>query len=491
MACRDIMWQADCLHLNYKHLRLTMKNLKRHSGFYSILAAIAVFATLSMISCQDSPPQIISGDSEGVYAFTNVNVVPMNDEVILENQNVVVQDGIITIIGPAAEVDVPAGVQQIDGTGRYLMPGLAEMHGHIPGPNNPQYAKDVLFLYISNGVTTVRNMAGHPYHLELRERVNNNEIAGPAIFAASPWLSPNNISEPSEAEAVVRGYKEAGFDLMKMGSISLESYRAVAEIAHEIGLPFAGHIPPEVMLVNALNYRQASIDHLDRYVEFLAENHPEYPNRSLGFFGSGVVDLIDESRIAEAVELTIEAGTWNIPTLSLVEHLESPVPAEEMAQWPEMRYLPASVIEGWVESKHNFQARDDFQPEAAQRLVMVRQILTKELHDRGAPIVLGSDAPQFFNVPGFSIHHELEMMVATGLTPYQVLVTGTRNAGIYFDMEDVFGTVEEGRRADLILLNSNPLENIGNVRDQEGVMVRGVWWSKDQIAERLEEIANR
>jgi imidazolonepropionase-like amidohydrolase len=456
-----------------------------------LILLTAILSLFSLVSCQDSPPQTISGEAPGVYAFTGVNVLPMNQEVVHENQTVLVQNGRISVIGLSSEVDVPAGTYVIDGSGKYLMPGLAEMHGHIPGPNNPQYAKDVLFLYISNGVTTVRNMAGHPYHLELRERVNNNELAGPAIFAASPWLSPNNISEPADADAVVRGYKEAGFDLMKMGTLSLESYKAMAETAHEIGLPFAGHIPEEVMLVNALNYRQASIDHFDRYVEFLAENHPEYPGRSLGFFGSGVVDLADENRIAEAIELTIEAGTWNVPTLSLVEHLESPVPAEEMARWPEMKYMPSNVIEGWVESKHNFQARDDFQPDAARRLVELRQKLTKELHDSGAPIVLGSDAPQFFNVPGFSIHHEMEMMVAAGLTPYQVLVTGTRNAGIYFDMEDEFGTVEEGLRADLILLNSNPFENIGNVRDPEGVMVRGVWWPREKIMERLDEIEAR
>ena len=463
------------------------------SRFPAILLLItALFTTVSLVACQDSPPpQLIMSEMPGFYAFINVNVVPMNEEVILENQTVVVQDGRIAVIGPADEIEVPAGALQITASGKYLMPGLAEMHGHIPGPNNPQYAKDVLFLYISNGVTTVRNMAGHPYHLELRERVLNNEIAGPMIFAASPWLSPNNIAEPADADAVVRGYKEAGFDLMKMGSMSLESYEAMAETAHEIGLPFAGHIPQEVMLENALRLRQASIDHYDRYVEFLAENHPEYPNRSLGFFGSGVVDLVDESRISEAVQLTIEAGTWNVPTLSLVEHLESPVAAEEMARWPEMQYMPANIVEGWVESKHNFQSRDDFQPEAARRLVELRQKLTKELHDRGALLVLGSDAPQFFNVPGFSIHHELEMMVATGLTPYQVLVTGTRNAGIYFNMEQEFGTVEEGRRADLILLNSNPLENISNVRNQEGVMVHGLWWPKAIITERLEEIAAR
>ncbi|MCC5940157.1 MAG: amidohydrolase family protein [Balneolaceae bacterium] len=453
------------------------------------LLLILLFAVFT--ACSDPEPQTISLENGSLTAFTGANVLPMTDEVVLENQTVIIQDGRISVIGDTGEVEIPDGAEVIDATGKYLMPGLAEMHGHVPGPNNRQYAKDVLFLYISNGVTTVRNMAGHPYHLELRDRVDNGELAGPMLFAASPWLSPNNISEPAEAEDVVRGYKEAGFDLMKIGSISLESYRAMAEVAHEIDLPFAGHIPEEVGLVNALEARQASIDHLDRYVEFLVADNPEAESVSPGFFGSGVIDYVDEERIDEAIRLTIEAGTWNVPTLSLVEHLESPESPEDMIRWPEMRYMPQSVLDGWVESKHNFQARDDFQPDAARKLVELRQKLTKELHDAGALIALGSDAPQFFNVPGFSIHHELRMMVDTGLTPYEVLVTGTRNAGIYFDMADEFGTLEEGRQADIIVLNANPFNDIEHVRNQYGVMVRGVWWSRDVITQRLEEIAAR
>jgi imidazolonepropionase-like amidohydrolase len=160
-----------------------------------------------------------------------------------------------------------------------------------------------------------------------------------------------------------------------------------------------------------------------------------------------------------------------------------------MAARPEMQYLPESIIEGWVESKHNYQAREDFQPDAAQRLVELRRELTKALHDAGAPIALGSDAPQFFNVPGFSIHPEMEMMVGSGLTPYEVLVTGTRNPAILLGTPDDFGTIEVGRRADLILLEANPLEDIANVRRRAGVMVRGNWLSESEIQERLAELA--
>lgn len=455
--------------------------------FYSLICLITVTSFLLVGFNTDKSGEI---NNSGVYAFTDVNVVPMDEEQILENYTVIVRDGRISSVAPSDDAQIPDNAEQIDGSDKYLMPGLAEMHGHIPGSDNPQYTEDVLFLYISNGVTTVRNMAGNPYHIELREKVKNGEVLGPTIFAATPWLSSNTIPEPGDAERVVRDFKEAGYDHIKIGSIPLDTYRAVAESAHEVDLPFAGHIPEEVGLVNALEARQKSIDHYDRYVEFLVPDDADWDGNNPGFFGSAVVHMIDEDRIAESVDRTLEAGTWNVPTLSLVEHLASAEAPEEMANWPEMKYMPANVVEGWVESKHDYQERDDFQPDAANRLVEIRQKLTKELHDNGAPIALGSDAPQFFNVPGFSIHHEMEMMVATGLTPYEVLVTGTKNPAIYFDTPEEFGTVQENRRADLILLNDNPLQDIANVRDRAGVMVRGEWWPEEEIQDRLNQIAN-
>jgi cytosine/adenosine deaminase-related metal-dependent hydrolase len=444
---------------------------------------------LFVISCDDSDTVQETESTDNGIAFVNVNVIPMDHEGVLEGYTVLVRDDRITEVGPYEEVSVPSGAEIIEGDGRYLMPGLAEMHGHIPGPDNPEYAEGVLFLYVSNGVTLVRNMAGHPYHLELIEQVENGEITGPTIFAASPWMSPQQAATPEEVDQLVREHHEAGFDLMKMGSISLEVYEQMAETAHEVGIPFAGHIPEEVGLIRALEARQASIDHYDRYVEFLVPEDADWGDRSAGFFGSGVVDLADTDRIPLAVERTIEAGTWNVPTLSLVEHLADPTPGEEMIQWPEMQYMPRNVLDGWVESKQNFQARDDFQPDAAQRLVEIRQMLTRELIDQGAPVALGSDAPQFFNVPGFSIHHEMRMMVDAGLTPYEVLVTGTRNPAIYFETPDEFGTVETNRRADLILLEANPLEDIGNVQQRVGVMVRGEWMPEEEIQQRLQQIA--
>lgn len=426
---------------------------------------------------------------ETPVAFVGVNVITMESEAVLANQTVIIRDGKIASIGPHG-AEVPEGTMKIDGQGRWLMPGLTEMHGHVPGPDNPAYLQDMLFLYVANGVTTVRNMQGQPSHLALRDRIAAGEIKGPNIYTASPWLHPDVAGTPPQARQAVRDYKAAGYDLIKIGSIPAPAYQAMAEVAHEVGLPFGGHIPADVGLVGALNARQASIDHLDRYVEFLV---PEGSGagRDSGFFGSGWIDLADERRIPDAVQRTVAAATWTVPTLSLVEHLASAEAPEKMIEWPEMRYMPRSIIDGWAHAKRKQQADPSFQPSAAAKLVELRRKLLHSLHEAGAPIALGSDAPQFFNVPGFSIHHEMRMMAAAGLSPYEVLVTGTRNPARYFGASEAFGTIAPGKRADLILLEANPLVDLANMRRLAGVMVRGEWNSKRDIQTQLDAIAAR
>lgn len=459
------------------------------------LRGASSFVLVLLYGCSDGTVERAAdapaaANASSTIAFVGANVLPMDREVVLAEHTVLVRDDRIVEVGPTADIDVPEGAQRIDARGHWLMPGLAEMHGHVPGPNDEAYAEDVLFLYVSNGVTTVRNMAGHEYHLRLRDRIAAGDLVGPTLFAASPWLSDDRAGTPEAAAQAVRDYQAAGFDLIKIGSIPRDAYVQMARTAHEVGMPFGGHIPHGVGLETALEARQTSIDHFDRYAEFLVREGASIAGRDLRNFGSGLADLLDDGRIPEAVALTLEAGTWNVPTLSLIEHLASPEPAEKMIEWPEMRYMPKKVRDNWVAIKRDATSRDTFTADA-QRLVEVRRKLLKALHEAGAPIALGSDAPQYFNVPGFSIHHEMKMMVDAGLTPYEVLATGTEAAARYFDMTEEFGTIAAGRRADLILLEENPFEDIGNVRERVGVMVRGQWWPEAQVQERLERIAER
>lgn len=444
--------------------------------------AFALLAIMSPAYGQDPVPSF--------YVFQNVNVIPMDTKRVLEAQTVVVRNGRIESVQASGE-PVPQDAALIQGENRYLMPGLAEMHGHIPSGDDPQYAKDILFLYIANGVTFVRGMAGHSYHIQLREQLEAGELDGPTIIAAGPWLGQSNAGSKRETRKTVRQHHKEGFDLLKVGSLPAKNYPHMVDEAKKLGMPFAGHIPEGVTLEQALDAGQASIDHLDRYIEYLVPEDADLEDRESGFFGSGLIDLVDMDRIPAAVEITREAGTWNVPTLSLVEHLASGESPEDMIQWPEMQYMPDHILTEWVKAKRDFNARDDFKPDAAQRLVQVRRQLLKALHDGGAPIALGSDSPQFFNVPGFSIHHEMAMMVAAGLSPYQVLVTGTRNPADYLETPNEFGQVAAGHRADLILLDGNPLEDIGQLRNRAGVMVRGQWLPEGEIQRRLKTIAQR
>ncbi len=467
---------------------------------FSRRAIIAAWLALAVLllppSLKGSPQQIPSP-----VVFTGVNVLPMDDEVILENHTVIVRGERIEALAPDGQIAVPPDATVIVGAGRYLMPGLTEMHAHIPGPperaerfpgpHDPQGVEDVLFLFVANGVTTARGMIGDPYHLELRQRVAVGEVLGPTLYTAGMGLFHQNVPDPEAAERVVREQHAAGYDFLKVFSITPEAYARMAATAHELGIPFAGHIPAEVGLEGALKHRQLTIDHLDRYAEFLVREDADIGDREAGFFGSGLVDLIDPERIPLAAERTREAGVWNVPTQTLLDNLASAESAADMAAWPEMRYLPEDMVATWVDYKDNLQAQPYFQPEAAQRLVEIRRELIRALHDGGAMLALGSDAPQFFNVPGFSVHGELASLVASGLTPFEALVTGTRNAATVLGAPGEFGTIGAGRRADLVLLDDNPLLDIANTRRIAGVMVRGQWLAATDIEQRLEAIAAR
>ncbi len=195
-------------------------------------------------------------------------------------------------------------------------------------------------------------------------------------------------------------------------------------------------------------------------------------------------------KIPAIAKATAAAGVWNVPTESLFEHvtLESTSP-DDLARWPEMKYMPAQTIAQWKGGKRNVLDDDNYVAATAERAVDIRQRLIVELSDAGAGLLLGSDSPQIFNVPGFALHRELEYLVNAGLTPFEALQSGTVNAARYFAAENRFGTVQTDLEADLILLDANPLERISNSKRIYGVMVRGQWLSRadlDRMLQRFE-----
>ena len=440
----------------------------------SILAAVVAAAVVSA-------PQVSRPEAQAAStAFVGVNVLPMDKDAVLADQTVVVSDGKIVSVAPAAKAQVPAGALKVDGKGKFLMPGLGELHAHIPGGKSPDAdVERTLFLYVANGVTTIRGMLGDPRHITYRERVAKGEVIGPMIYTSGPSFNGNSAKTPAAAVEMVVAQKQAGYDLLKIHpGVPRDAFDAMAAKADELKIPFAGHVPEAVGLMRALEAKYRSIDHLDGYVEAMVPN----PAGSQTF-GVNLVAQADESRIPALVKATVAAGTWQVPTeILLVNWLNDENP-ESMAKWPEMKYVAPETLAKWVAQKQGFSAK--FPQADRQKLLALRRKLIKALHDGGVPFALGSDAPQTWNVPGFSAHRELGAIVAAGLTPYQALRSGTANVGTYFGTAATTGTVAAGKRADLVLLDANPLTDIGNSSRIAGVMVNGRWLSKADIDKRL------
>lgn len=427
----------------------------------------------------------------GVVAFENVNIVPMDRERIIEKQTVIVEDGRIKKIGPADKTAIPANARRVDGRGKYLMPGLAEMHGHLPPAQAGEKEIDtVLALFVINGVTTVRGMYGFPNHVAVRDRVARGEALGPRIYAASPALGGQNVTSADAGEKLVRDYKAAGFDLLKIHEgLSVEAYDRIVKTAREVGIPFAGHIPNAVGLTGALKAKQSTIEHLDGYIELLEADDSPVKSADPQTRAKELHKYLDERKIAALATATRDAGVWTVPTMVLYANIFSRETAEALRSREEMKYIPPQMLNQWSENRKGQLANMD--PEIGRRLAEIRKKILKGLQDAGAKIMLGTDAPQLWNVPGFSIHREMQVMSEAGLTPFQILESGTRNVAVYLNTLAESGTVEVGKRADLILLEANPLESLSNVSRRAGVMVRGRWLAESELRRMLDEIATR
>lgn len=430
---------------------------------------------------------------EPVTAFVNVNVVPMDRERVLSGQTVVVRGGRIAEIGPSARVKAPSGATIVDGAGKYLIPGLAEMHAHIPpGPQVPDSVIErVLGLFVLKGVTTVRGMLGDPRHLPYRDRARRGEILSPLIYTSSPSL--NGGSMPTGAKAVdsVVKYQQAGYDFMKVHpGIRRPVFDSIVATAQRVGIRFAGHVPLDVGIDRAIEAKFWSVDHLDGFMEGLdpASIGRRFSAEEAGFFGLGRVAHADESRIAPLAAKAKAAGVWMVPTETLMRHVIGDFDVETMRRWPEMAYWSKAGIDAWVQQTTGMRSGGASAQDRA-RYLDLRKKLIKGLHSAGVGFILGSDAPQVWNVPGFSVQRELAYLVDAGLTPYQALETGTRNVALYLGTLASTGTVSEGKRADLVLLDGNPLESVGNVGKQAGVMIGGRWLGKQEIDTRLAAFA--
>jgi len=320
----------------------------------------------------------------------------------------------------------------------------------------------------------VRGMLGFPGHLELREKAKNGEIVSPTLYVAGPSFNGQSINSAQEAIDKVHQQKKEGWDLLKVHpGLTRDEYDAMAKTAREVGMRFGGHVPEDVGLLHALEMGHETFEHIDGYVEYLG----------------GDKGPVDEKKLAAVVKLSKEKGVWVVPTSALWKVLFGAVPLETLRAYPELKYVPASAVETW--SKMYEDRMKQISRDSATNVIANRRRILAALHEGGVKILMGTDAPQQFSVPGFSLHRELQVMREAGMSPYEILKTGTVNVGEYFAKQDSFGTIEPGKRADLVLVDANPLADIANVAKISGVMVRGRWFTRAELDAGLKKIEEK
>ena len=432
-----------------------------------------------------------------VTAFVGATVVPMDRERLIENQTVIVANGRITAMGDASHTTVPASARRIDARGKYLMPGLVDMHAHIPAydPANLGRLPAVLSLLIANGVTTVRSMVGHPSHVVMRQAAARGDFLAPNFVLAAPQIAGPNapgffaqyaLQSPSDATTRVREAKAAGFDFMKLTiALTPEVQEAVTTAARAEGLPVSGHVSPAVGLERALRSGQ-QIEHLDSYLEAaVAADAPAKTSVAQTSPGA-IVRYVDSTRLRAAAAATRAAGVSVTPTLALFQFaFIGEAPADSILAWEDAQYFTPQSREAFATARATYLANLSMARDDRARWNQFRRAMTKALDVAGVRLLLGSDSPQQGSMLGLSVHRELAALVDAGLSPYAAFVAGTRAPAEYLGVAGEQGTVAIGKRADLVLLDRNPLENVAAFRHPQGVMLGGRWFPRAELDSML------
>lgn len=438
-----------------------------------IFVLLVIFVATSISSQRAQKKETAEGRT---YAFVNVNVVPMDKERVIKEQTVIVRGGKIIQIGASLKTKIPPNAIRIDGSGKYLMPGLVDMHVHLRD-YTPKDMDALLQLYVANGVTTVLNLSGIPRHLEIRDRIAKGELAGPTVYTSGPFISRTTGSSPSpeDVERAVVEQKRAGYDIIKIhGDFSREAYHRLFEIARREGIQVIGHSPRNLGYEAMIEERQDAVAHAEEYIYDKTSE-----TKNLAEF---------ETEIPSMARATAKVGTWLVPNLTAYKNIGlQVVDLKAVLNRPEMKYMPPQTVGVWGETTNPYMRFKNMAIEKFWANFRALQKLTKEFHGAGVRLLAGTDAMNPSVVPGFSLHDELREFVAAGLTPYEALKTATANPAEFLKAGTEFGNVAEGRRADLILVNRNPLDDVSFASDRVGVMIKGQWLPQSEIQKRLDE----
>ena len=441
-------------------------------------------------------------------AITHVTVLPMDADRALSDQTVVIAGGRIAALGPAVSTPVPSGATVVDGRGRFLIPGLFDTHIHL----RPQSAATDLLLYVANGVTTVQSMHGSPWHLELRGRVAAGAVPGPRILTTGPTTATAGVRTPEDAERLAREQKAAGYDAIKqygVGDVTpRETYHRLRTAARAQGIRLVGHAPRNLPFSAVLEERQESVDHMEEIVYTHAPIVAQFgPYLDIQFGrvqptnmdslrrALPPIERLDGAVVALAREMKA-AGIAVTPTLVAFRTISISVADEFFARLsrPEMVYVEPLVRARWGAGLNRYRSggwatKLELMSTILDASYALQLRLVRAFHEAGVPLMTGTDAPLDLVPPGFTLHEELRLFVAAGLTPYDALAAATRIPAQQLGLAGRTGTIAPGKEADLVLLDADPRADIRATERIAGVWVRGVHWPQQRIRATLDSIA--
>jgi imidazolonepropionase-like amidohydrolase len=443
---------------------------------------------------------IAAAAPERALVFTRVNVIDATGTPAQPDMTVVIQGQQIIDLGKNGRVPIPQNAQIVDARGKYLIPGLWDMHVHeIFGEWLPQDEQVIPLLFVANGVTGVRDMGGDLEPLKRwRSAIAEGKLLGPRMIIAGPMLDGPVPQFPSSAPVktaedgrrIVDELKNGGADFIKIQSlIPRDGYFAAAEEAKKIGIVFAGHVPDPVRAVEASNAGQKSIEHLTGVFEGCSSVEDELMKEPRGPGRGRFLATYDPARAKALIKLFVKNQTWQVPTL-FWEKGEWLIEQTNTGPDPLVKYAPAAWRERtWPMFTSDITKHWSTDPIADREKFVQKELeMVGEMHRAGVPILAGTDTAAGVRVyPGFSLHDELALISRAGLTPMETLQSATRNAGQYLGLSDT-GTIEKGKRADLVLLDANPLDDIGNTRKIRSVVLAGRFMSRSDLDDLLRKV---
>jgi imidazolonepropionase-like amidohydrolase len=455
--------------------------------------ALLLTAICAACSCSSAPPPSL--------AITHVTLIVATGAPAKPDMTVFIADEQIAAVGPSNSLSIPRTTKTLDASGKFLIPGLVDMHAHLTGAGEPAGSREfILPLLLANGITTVRDMGGNLESLiTLRHEIESRQFPAPRIVFAGPYLDGNppffqpSLVVTNSAEAIedVHALVSRGADFIKVQSnLSRDAYFAIAGVCRREHITFVGHVPDHVTAAEASDAGQKSIEHLTGVLracssdeslligkQFAAAPKKSTTRQSLNRELNWERELLQsysDQRAEALMAKFISNKTWQVPTLVLLRNDAYPTPQTDPSRDPREKYIPLQVLANWqkgAKERDNGATPQEF---ALRELLMQASLrIVGRMKAAGVPILAGTDTTAPFVFPGSSLHEELALLVQAGLTPMQSLQAATKLPAEFLGKQQTQGTVEPGRIADLLLLDASPLDDIRSTQKIRAVVLGG------------------